>query len=192
MYKLFELKLSTLEPGFGIELFILDVFQVDDLLPGQESLWINSEGLNDQSIAELLDRLSNKIGHQKIARYLPSRHYWPERSVEKATSLSAQPFTTWTPAKSRPLILLTCPEKISVSAPIPDYPPMNFRHNNKLHKIIKADGPERIEQEWWVKDGIHRDYYYVEDEEGNRYWLFRSGHYDTERPVQWYLHGYCA
>ena len=192
LFKLFELKLSTVEPGFGIDLFILDVLQVDELLPGQESLWINSSGLNDPSIAELVDRISNKVGHQNIARFLPARHYWPERSIEKATTLFDQPFTSWSEGRIRPVILLTIPEKIIVSAPIPDYPPMNFRHNNKLHKIMKADGPERIEQEWWIKDGVHRDYYYVEDEDGNRYWLFRAGHYETEKPVQWYLHGYCA
>ncbi|HSB94050.1 MAG TPA: DNA polymerase Y family protein [Flavitalea sp.] len=192
LFKLFELKLSALQPGFGIDVFIIDVLVFDELLPAQESLWINSEGLQDVSIAEFVDRLANKIGHQKIARYLPARHYWPERSIEKASSLTAEPFIEWSQGKTRPVILLSHPEKIIVSAPIPDYPPMNFRHNNKLHKVIKADGPERIEQEWWIKDGVHRDYYYVEDEEGNRYWIFRSGHYETERPVQWYLHGYCA
>ena len=59
-------------------------------------------------------------------------------------------------------------------------------HNGKIHTIKKADGPERIEQEWWITEGLHRDYYYVEDETGNRYWLFRSGHYDSGLPVGWF------
>jgi protein ImuB len=61
-----------------------------------------------------------------------------------------------------------------------------------LHKIIKADGPERIEQEWWLQQGQHRDYYSVEDEDGQRYWLFRLGHYDGNKAVQWFLHGFFA
>ncbi|MEP7254049.1 MAG: hypothetical protein ABI683_16760 [Ginsengibacter sp.] len=69
---------------------------------------------------------------------------------------------------------------------------MSFRHKGKLHKIIKADGPERIEQEWWLQDGQHRDYYYVEDEEGCRYWLFRSGHYDAAKTYKWFIHGFFA
>ena len=73
-------------------------------------------------------------------------------------------------------------------APIPDYPPMNFRYKGKLHTIKKADGPERIEQEWWIEQGQHRDYYYVEDEEGCRYWLFRLGHYE-EASFRWFVHG---
>jgi protein ImuB len=86
--------------------------------------------------------------------------------------------------------LLPAPETIEVTAPVPDYPPMNFRYKGKFHKIRKADGPERIEQEWWIQDGQHRDYYSVEDEEGCRYWLFRLGHYDED--YQWFIHGFFA
>ena len=75
---------------------------------------------------------------------------------------------------------------------VPDYPPSMFRYKEKSHKIIKSDGPERIEQEWWIEEGEHRDYYYVEDEEGKMYWLFRLGHYDADKNYGWYLHGYFA
>jgi protein ImuB len=69
---------------------------------------------------------------------------------------------------------------------------MHFRYKNKLHKIDHADGPERIEQEWWIDGARHRDYYTVEDEAGARYWLFRSGHYTGDHSKQWYLHGFFA
>jgi protein ImuB len=84
------------------------------------------------------------------------------------------------------------PEPVEVAAPIPDYPPMHFRHRGELHTIKKADGPERIEQEWWLSEGEHRDYYIVEDEAGSRYWLFRLGHYTGNKPHRWYLHGFFA
>ena len=144
-------------------------------------------GLRDERISELLDRLSNKIGAAAIHRYLPNEHYWPERSVKAAASLDEEATTTWKVDRPRPLQLLARPETIEVMAPIPDYPPMNFRYKGKLHTIIKADGPERIEQEWWIEEGQHRDYYYVEDEEGCRYWLFRLGHYDES--YKWFVHG---
>jgi protein ImuB len=92
--------------------------------------------------------------------------------------------------RPRPIQILPKPEHIKVTAPVPDYPPMNFRYKGKLHQIKKADGPERIEQEWWIQDGQHRDYYAVEDEEGCRYWLFRLGHYDEE--YEWFIHGFFA
>lgn len=125
---------------------------------------------------------------QSIRRYLPDAHYWPERSLRRASSLREKLSTGWRTAPLRPLQLLPVPERIEVTAPIPDYPPMLFRHKGKLHKVVRADGPERIEQEWWLQQGQHRDYYHVEDEEGQRYWVFRLGHYDDKR-CQWFLHG---
>jgi protein ImuB len=68
---------------------------------------------------------------------------------------------------------------------------MLFIYKGKIHKVIKADGPERIEREWWLEDGLHRDYYAVEDEQGARYWIFRLGHYDEHKP-EWFIHGVFA
>jgi protein ImuB len=92
----------------------------------------------------------------------------------------------------RPVILLARPEPLDVMAPVPDYPPMLFRHRGALRRIRKADGPERIEAEWWLRSGELRDYYRLEDEDGSRYWVFRSGHYKQDEQSRWFLHGYFA
>ena len=191
LFRLFEIKISSIEPGLGIELFILEANKVEDHSPVQEKIWNSNSGLQDERISELLDRLSNKINPKSIHRYLPDEHYWPERSVKASLSLDEVATTTWKVDRPRPLQILSRPETIEVMAPIPDYPPMNFRYKGKLHTIKKADGPERIEQEWWIEQGQHRDYYYVEDEEGCRYWLFRLGHYD-DASYRWFMHGYCV
>ena len=191
LYHLFELKISSIEPALGIELFVLQATKVEDHVSLQSTIWKNEAGLKSESISELLDRLSNKIGGRTIRRYLPAEHYWPERSVKAALSLDEEATTTWKLERPRPLQLLSKPDPIQVMAPIPDYPPMNFRYKGKLHTITKADGPERIEQEWWIEQGQHRDYYYVEDEKGCRYWLFRLGHY-TDKRYQWFIHGFFA
>lgn len=191
LFKLFELKLSGIEPALGIELFTLEASNVEDFLPHQEKMWEARGGVGDTRLSELLDRLAVRIGSQSINRYLPDEHYWPERSFRLAKSLVEEPTTEWRADKPRPLQLLRCPEEIEVTAPIPDYPPMLFRYKGKVHKIVQADGPERIEQEWWLQQGQHRDYYYVEDEYGCRYWLFRLGHYHDES-YQWYIHGFFA
>ena len=192
LFHLFQMKLSTIEPGLGIELFVLEATKVEEHAPIQNEFWKQASGLNNNSLSELIDRISSKIGANATNRYIPDEHYLPERSFKKAASLTEQPTTLWKLDRPRPLKLLSLPELIEVTAPIPDYPPMNFRYNNKLHKIIKADGPERIEQEWWIQGGEHRDYYAVEDEEGCRYWLFRSGHYDENKKPKWFLHGFFA
>jgi protein ImuB len=173
----------------GIELFTLDAPKIEDYLPNQENMWTTSSGLDDIRLAELLDRIAGRVGESAIHRYLPAEHYWPERSYKIANSLQEPLETSWRSDKPRPIQLLPTPEKIEVTAPIPDYPPMLFRLKGKIHKILKADGPERIEQEWWIQQGQHRDYYRVEDEEGKRYWIFRLGHYH-DKIYQWFLHGY--
>lgn len=192
LFKLFELKITQIAPGLGIELFIMEVLKVEELNPLQEALWANNPGLDDQEVAELLDRLSVKIGTGSIRRYLPDEHYWPERAIRSANSITEQPTIGWRTDRPRPTQLLKNPEPIEVTAPIPDYPPMLFRYKGKIHHIKKADGPERIEREWWLDAGEHRDYYQVEDEEGQRYWLFRSGHYTGDKSNHWFIHGYFA
>jgi len=192
LFKLFEINLSTIEPDLGIELFILEAPIVEDVSSIQETMWNRSSGLENIGLAELLDRLYGKIGSKNIYRYHPDEHYWPERSIKKVFSLAEEPASPWKIDRPRPIQLLSNPEPVEVTAPIPDYPPMLFRYKGKLHKVMKADGPERIEQEWWLSKGEHRDYYSVEDEEGNRYWLFRSGHYSGNKSYQWFLHGFFA
>ena len=191
LFKLFEIKIETIEPALGIELFTLEAQKVEDVSPVQEKLWQRCAGLDNIGLSELLDRFAGKFGANHIHRYLPDEHYWPERSIKPASSLNEKPTAQWKVDRPRPLQLLPKPEPITVTAPIPDYPPMLFRHKGKLHKVIKADGPERIEQEWWLQQGQHRDYYCVEDEEGHRWWLFRLGHY-ADASYQWFVHGFFA
>lgn len=191
LLKLFHLKLSTIEPALGIELFTLEAPKVEEYLPVQKTMWEGGSGLDDIRLSELIDRLAGKIGMESIHRYVPDEHYWPERSFKPASTLLEKLTSAWPKDKVRPLHLLPFPETIEVTAPIPDYPPMVFRYKGKVHSIVKADGPERIEQEWWLQQGQHRDYYRVEDENGHRYWLFRLGHYH-DKTYHWFIHGFFA
>lgn len=192
LFKLFELKIETIEPALGIELFTIEALKVEDIQPLQQTFWNANGSLECREVSELLDRLESKFGNDIVHRYLPDEHHLPERSIKLAISLKEPPTTSWQTDKLRPIQLLKVPQAIQVTAPIPDYPPMNFRHNGKLHKVIKADACERIESEWWLDGGLHRDYYIVEDEEGKRYWLFRLGHYTADKKPSWFIHGFFA
>jgi protein ImuB len=154
LFKLFAEKISSIEPALGIELFMLEALKTEKLSPKQEKLWDSTSGLKSEAISELMDRLMNRFGPAPIHRFQPDEHHWPERSYKKMESLfmivDRLPLTVDRP---RPLHLLKIPEHIEVTAPIPDYPPMNFRYLGKLHTIKKADGPERIEPEWWIAEG---------------------------------------
>ncbi len=192
LYKLFEDKIPMIEPDLGIELFMIEALNTEKCLTTQQNIWDKTAGLENPGLSELMDHLTNRFGTSLIRRYLPSEHFLPEKSFKAAESLFESSSTSWKIERSRPIHLLKSPQRIEVTAPIPDYPPMHFRWQGKLHKIEKADGPERIEQEWWLQDGPLRDYYAVEDEEGRRYWLFRSGQYNEDKSPKWFLHGFFA
>jgi protein ImuB len=192
LFKLFELKIEQIRPGMGIELFVLDIAKVDDVAIDQEALWESRPGLNDKSVIRLLDRVAGKVGPKVIQRYLPATAYWPERAARSARSILDQPLSDWRTDQPRPTELLPRPEPIEVMALIPDHAPKFFIYKGLRHQITKADGPERIEREWWLEQGEHRDYYRVEDENGCRYWLFRSGHYYERERNGWFIHGFFA
>lgn len=196
LFKLFEEKISSLEPALGFELFVLEAPVVEDVSPEQEQLWEMSNSADNLRVVQLLDRIAGKMGERCVHRYLPAEHYWPERSYRRATSFEETPTTLWRTDRPRPVHLLATPEPIVVTmAPLPDYPPVHFIYQKQLRRVAKADGPERIEGEWWLDDAEARDYYCVEDEDGARYWLFRAGRYnDAEamREPQWFMHGFFA
>lgn len=61
----------------------------------------------------------------------------------------------------------------------------------------RADGPERVFGEWWKRDrekAAVRDYFTVETESGERFWIFRFGdgeHVETGSQG-WFIHGVFA
>ena len=57
--------------------------------------------------------------------------------------------------------------------------------------ILRAEGPERLEPEWWRDrpDRRFRDYYRVEVGYGARLWVCRSGPVLADGTTGWWLHG---
>jgi len=192
LFKLFQLKIEQIRPGLGIELFELEAQKTDVVDVPQEALWSAQPGLNSKSLLQLIDRVTGKVGPGAVHRYLPLPHHWPERSAGLARSITDVRLTDWNTDKPRPTELLARPEPVQVMAIIPDHPPRFFVYKGEHHSIVKADGPERIEREWWLDEGEHRDYYRLEDDKGRRYWLYRSGHQDPGQGYQWFIHGFFA
>jgi protein ImuB len=96
----------------------------------------------------------------------------------------------------RPLRLFRIPEPIEAfAAEVPDGPPRQFRWRRMMHRVLRAEGPERLAAEWWIEEaeGVpERDYFRIEDEGGHRYWLFRKGLYGQDAAPGWYMHGVFA
>ncbi len=98
--------------------------------------------------------------------------------------------------QERPLKLLDRAEPIAVLYASPDGLPRRFRWRGEVHEVARAEGPERIAPEWWRERGTVRlrDYYRIEDGEGRRYWIYRSGIDGDGRggTPEWFLQGLCA
>ncbi len=80
LFQLFSIKISTIEPKEGIELFLLEATVVEEAVVKQEGLWQTNGGLLDTKVLDLMDRFAARFGHETIQRFLPTEHYWPERS----------------------------------------------------------------------------------------------------------------
>ncbi|MBI3513723.1 MAG: hypothetical protein HY060_06645, partial [Proteobacteria bacterium] len=160
----------------------------------------------------LLDRLTNRLGRDRVTRPVAQASHIPERAQILLPLLEPGPVAAKKPAKpkspapadsfrartARPPRLLVRPEPIEAIALVPDDPPRQFRWRGRTHQVRRAEGPERIAPEWWRRDTPTRDYYRIEDSEGGRFWVYRDGLYgtveraDPEAAPRWYLHGLFA
>ena len=188
-------RLDVIDPGFGIEVVTLTAEGVEVISPRQRRLDAGREAAPEEGLAPLVDRLANRLGEERVWRAQPYQSHVPERSVVRKPPMAARTGQGWDPDRPRPVRLFRRPEPIDAIALVPDDPPRQFRWRGRVHRVLKAEGPERIGAEWWrqpiddVSPGQVRDYYRVEDDDGGRYWLFRAGLYDPKAPAQWWLHG---
>lgn len=192
--RLFALKLERLAPGPGFEVMALAVSAVGPFQPTQEG-FAGRESLT--GLADLADALDNRLGAGATLRLVPRQSWLPERAVAAASPLAPPSNDLWLaelwPAdRPRPVRLLAPPEPVEATAPLPDDPPVLFRWRGTVHRVRRAEGPERLLAEWWRRDGAPRDYYRVEDADGRRFWLFRQGLHQgggDGAPPRWFLHG---
>jgi protein ImuB len=186
-------KLETIDPGFGVEAMSLCATLVEpfEIKQVRNSLL---EETSEADVSSLVDILANRVGAEKLYRFAPVESDVPERSVARIAPASGPTGKAWPLRLPRPVRLLRKPELIETMALLPDHPPVSFSWRGVRRRVKRADGPERIFGEWWKRDAevdAVRDYFRVEDEQGERFWIFRSG--DGEDPEtgaqSWYLHG---
>ncbi|HTZ35028.1 MAG TPA: DNA polymerase Y family protein [Stellaceae bacterium] len=169
------------------------------------------------NLAPLFDRLGARLGLAAVARLEARASHIPERASvaialgegdkpprpprgeEDRTRGTSGPIEA--PQKPpRPVRLFAPPEPVDAFWVLPDDPPFRFVWRRRPHRVVVADGPERIAEEWWRANGpaaaawspdAIRDYYRVEDETGRRFWLFRAG-LPGDPPPRWFVHGVFA
>lgn len=185
-------KIETIEPGFGIEVMTLAATIAEPLALKQAANSLIEEAAAD--ISDLVDTLANRVGEHAIYRASPVASDVPERAVCRIPAMAPDTGATWPGHWPRPSRLLSRPEPIETVALLPDHPPVSFTWRGIRRRVKRADGPERVFGEWWKCDAelaAVRDYFRVEDDAGERYWIYRAG--DGEDPGtgshRWFVHG---
>ncbi len=185
-------KIETIDPGFGIELMRLAA-TVAEPLRAKQMISSLAEA-PEPEVSDVIDILANRVGEDRLYRFAPVQSDVPERSVQRIAPMAPDTGEGWPGHWPRPSRLLPRPEPIETVALLPDHPPVTFTWRGVRRRVKRADGPERVFGEWWKHDAelaAVRDYFQVEDENGERYWVYRAG--DGEDAAtgshKWFMHG---
>ena len=217
--RLFAEKLASpdedaIDAGFGVDLMRLACLAAEPLAPSQSEIERAHEAERARALADLIDRLSARLGARAVTRRDLVEAHLPELAETSAPAIFAEPRRAGEgrsllplragedggrrppdegsgSAPARPLRLFVRPEPIEALAEVPDGPPLRFRWRRVLHDVAAIEGPERIAPPWWRRDGgPTRDYFRAEDSEGRRFWLYREGLWGRETArAKWFLHG---
>jgi len=184
--------LEHLDLGFGIDALGLaatatgSVAEVDTELGGDDAA--------REPLPELIDRLAARLGTGAVRVARGAARWFPERAERWVPAQGRALNAAWPadPVRApRPLILLDPPEPVEATALVPHGAPIQFRWRRIVRRVARVEGPERLAAEWWRGPGRTRDYYRVEDDGGERWWLYREGAYGEDTPA-WWLHGVFA
>jgi len=205
LQRLLSDKAAALDPGFGFDAFALEASWAESLSSAQDSLVEEASGTGE--VARLVDRLTVKLGPDKVRRPRPRESHLPERASDWAPAVASLRGAKATKQSSdanldcfaslamtnRPQRMLDRPEAISVVYATPEGVPRRFVWRRAVHDIARVEGPERIAPEWWRERSTARlrDYYRVEDQAGRRFWIYREGLIGDGRGglPEWYIHG---
>ncbi|MBI5898564.1 MAG: DNA polymerase Y family protein [Rhodocyclales bacterium] len=141
---------------------------------GGSQMLFEGAGQGQEMLAELLDRLTARLGAEAVRGLACHADHRPERASRMPAQISAAgaPETDSLP---RPLWLLESPEALREVRGRP-------RRGSELRLL---GGPERIESGWWDGVDARRDYFVAIDGRGTWLWIFR----DSGGPGGWFLHG---
>lgn len=133
-----------------------------------------------ESLAQLIERLSARLGPARVCRPVPRSDYRPEaqQAWQPAAQGEIAPQASW-PSTPHPAWLLPAPSPLAVRGERP-----------QLHgDLTILAGPHRIEAGWW--DVGHaaavRDYYVAGNERVGLVWIYRERR--LEEGGGWFLHG---
>ncbi|TNJ41390.1 DNA polymerase Y family protein [Phaeobacter sp. B1627] len=184
MRPLLEMKLESIDAGFGIDVLRLEAVQVERLqgvthtghavATDKARARMNGGGAGNRELEDLMGRIGARMGLENITRRHPVDTHIPEKTAQVMAAAWSNPAQDWPhPRRPRP-VLLWAPELV-MAEELPKLP-LRFRWRGRDWALARATGPERIAPEWWLDDpqwrsGV-RDYWEVVTECGARLWLY--------------------
>ena len=145
-------------------------------------------GRFQRGLGRLVDKLTSRLGKDGVSRARLCEGVVPEKSavLEPMEGRSFQEaisgaLSGMAPAR-RPLRLFE--EAIAVVTAVSESAPVQFSWKGRDCRVIRYWGPERIETDWWTDREVARDYYRVETDTGEWYWLFCQ-----RQSGEWFVHG---
>ena len=192
LMELLALRLETLKLTAPVTALALRVSVSEPLEVRQEDLFARAdERERPKRLAELIERLSNRLGPDAVLRSRLVPDAQPEHSCRYEPILESaaarRPSSRPEPSSQRPrrpTRLRRRPIPLTMVSVAPDGPPIRIVRVGAEERLRHAWGPERIETGWWRGQHVRRDYYVVETVAGERLWVFRR--LDDQR---WFLHG---
>ena len=154
---------------------------------------LQQEGKRGDSLGQLVERLSARLGPAQVLRWQPCASHVPER-MQRWVSAQAQSSRVSAaavqPDALLPAWLLETPLKLALSQDRPLCP----------GRLSLLAGPQRLETSGWAGSNLAlaapqgepaalRDYFIASNEQGSLLWIYRER---LARASGWYLHGIFA
>lgn len=178
----------------------------------QGELFADRWPTDPHQLAVLVNRLSSRLGYDRVLRAKPRASPMPERAVRWVSVMDQRArreergarkklrisecdlafnnpqsrIPPWCPNPKSilPLLLYPAPQSVEVVCVAPDGPPQFVWLENERVAIVECVGPERIETLWWRGSSVRRDYYRAATESGTQLWMFRQ-----LKTARWFVHG---
>ena len=167
-------RLALPAPVYGLK---LEVDSAQALAGHEGRLWKDA-GQGVEDLRALLDRLSARLGSERVSRFALVADHRPERAAVAWPAIGAAPVADVTPPTlPRPAWLLPQPLLLAEQGGRP------------LHggsPLMLRSPPERIEAGWFDGALVCRDYHVAEGSDHLLRWIYRERGCAQPR---WYLHG---
>ncbi len=170
------------------------------LVQKQRQLFDENPRLDRQSLAHLINRLASRLGNQNVVYPVLQSGAQPEYAyrLRPLVDPSGKHRRRRTKPRNKSHVLSRPLRLFRPAKPLGRFDRETGQRNQATppallalqsgstqpQRVVRSWGPERIETGWWRGLSVCRDYWRVETESSQHFWVYRD-----LRSGQWFLHG---